>query len=50
MVYHDQNRIVAVRDDEIGDEIHGDLLKGADVFGGDGGKEGWDRQVSTLLA
>ena len=50
MVYHDQNRIVAVGKGQICDEVHGDLLEGAGAFGRDGGKgecEGW---VLILLA
>ena len=43
MVYHDQNRIVAVRDGEVGDEVHEDLLEGAGAFGGDGHKWGVER-------
>ena len=34
MVYHDQNRIVAVGEGEIRDEIHRDLLEGAGTLGG----------------
>ena len=33
MVYHDQNRIIAVGGREIGDKIHGDLLEGASALG-----------------
>ena len=33
MVYHDQNRVVAVGGREVGNKIHGDLLERAGAFG-----------------
>ena len=52
MVYHDQNRIVAMGEGEVGDEVHGDLLEGVGAFQRDRGKGGggWDGWVLTLLA
>ena len=43
MVYHDQNRIKAVGEWEVGDEVHRDLLEGACAFGGDRGERGVGR-------
>ena len=40
MVYHDQNRVEALGDGEVGDEIHRDLLEGAGAFQGNRGKRG----------
>ena len=48
MVYHDQNRIIAVGGGEVGDEIHRDLLEGACAFRQDGGKWGM-RKVGVHL-
>ena len=43
MVYHDQDRVVAVGEGKIHDEIHGDLLEGASAFGRDRGQGGVGR-------
>ena len=40
MVYHDQNRIIAVGKGKVGDQIHGDLLERAGAFGRDRGQQG----------
>ena len=32
MVYHDQNRIIAVEKGEVSDEVHGNLLEGVGAF------------------
>ena len=40
MIHHDQNRIIAMGEGKVGDEIHGNLLKGAGALGRDGGKQG----------
>ena len=40
MVYHNQNRIVAMREGKIHDEVHGNLLEEAGAFGGDRGEQG----------
>ena len=37
VVYHDQNRIIAIGWRLVSDEIHGDLLEGMGAFGRDGG-------------
>ena len=43
MVYHNQNRIVAVGEREVGDKVHGDLLEGAGALGGNRGEGGVGR-------
>ena len=43
VVYHDQNRIVAVGGGKVHDKIHGDLLEGASAFGRDRGEGGMGR-------
>ena len=48
MVYHNQDRIIAMGNGEIGDEIHGDLLEGAGAFEGNGHK-GRNQGVSVDL-
>ena len=40
MVYHDQNRIVAVGDGKVSNEVHGNLLERVGAFGGNRGKQG----------
>ena len=40
MVYHDQNRIIAVGDRKVCNEVHGDLLEGVTAFGRGRGKWG----------
>ena len=49
MVYHDQNRIIAVGEQEISDEIHGNLLEWACAFGRNRGKGGVGRVGVNLI-
>ena len=50
MVNHNQNRIVAMGEGEISDEVHGDLLEGVGALREDGSKGGWEGWVFTLLS
>ena len=50
MVYHNQNRVEAIGDGEVSDEIHGDLLKGVGALEEIGARGGWDGCMLTLLA
>ena len=43
MVYHDWNRIKAMGDGKVSNEIHRDLLEGAGALGGDRGEWGMGR-------
>ena len=49
MVYHDQNRIIAVGGREVSNEIHGDLLERVGAFRRDGGEQGKGRVGVNLI-
>ena len=49
MVYHNQNRIEAVGQWEIGDEVHRDLLEGMGAIGGDRSEWGYGGVCVDLI-
>ena len=49
VVYHDQDRIIAVGGRKIRDKIHGDLLERAGAFGGNRGEGGMGRVGVDLV-